>query len=68
MTTSVRCTVCHRALEYPYACKIGMGPVCAKRAGVLKPRKLRRIRATPLFNLKEQTLGVPLFDLGEVGA
>jgi hypothetical protein len=63
IVSSVRCKVCHRALNAPEAIMLGIGPVCAKKQGYRRPRKLRKARVQPLFNLKEQTLGVPLFEM-----
>ena len=61
MTTSPRCIICHRALKNPEAVSEGIGRVCARKMGRLPRRKLRKARVSPLFDLKEQTLGVPLF-------
>ena len=60
--SSVRCKVCHRPLSNPEAIMAGMGSKCAAKCGRRRPRKLRRPRVLPLFNLKDQTLGVPLFE------
>lgn len=61
MTT--RCCICHRALKTLEAIVAGIGPKCAKRHGrqIFRARRLGKAKA--LFDLKAQTLGVPLFDL-----
>lgn len=62
-TSAARCCVCHRCLKNPEAIALGMGSVCAFKTGHRRPGKPRKARVRPLFDLKDQTLGVPLFDL-----
>ena len=66
MTT--RCCICHRALKTLDAIRAGIGPKCAVKCGRKLFRARRLGKAKPLFDLKAQTLGVPLFAEDEVAS
>jgi hypothetical protein len=54
--SAARCCVCHRCLGDAISIKLGIGPKCAQKYGIQKPRKGRRYAQS-----MASVLGVPLF-------